>query len=143
MRLLNSRSRQLKIFHRPPPYAIVSHQWGDASEEVLFTDIGDQARTQSRRNGYQKISGSCAQAVKDGLLYVWLDTCCIDKSNSTELGEAINSMYRWYHQSDVCYAYLHDVRDPSEFIESDWFSRGWTLQELIAPRHLKFFTKDW
>ncbi|KAF8548328.1 HET-domain-containing protein [Imleria badia] len=144
MRLLNSRSKQLELLHnRPPKYAIVSHRWGDESEEVLFTDIGDPARTQSKDKGYQKILGSCAQAVLDSLHYVWLDTCCIDKSNSTELGEAINSMYRWYHKSDVCYAYLHDVSDPSKFTESDWFSRGWTLQELIAPKRLKFFTRDW
>lgn len=144
MRLLNSKSRQLELLHsNPSRYAIVSHRWGDESEEVLFTDIGDQARTESKGKGYDKICGSCDQATKDGLDYVWLDTCCIDKSNSTELGEAINSMYKWYHKSDVCYAYLHDVSDPSKFTESDWFTRGWTLQELIAPKRLKFFTKDW
>ena len=82
--------------------------------------------------------------MQDDLNYIWLDTCCIDRINGTEvLGEAINAMYSWYHQSEVCYAYLHDVSDPSKFIESNWFQRGWTLQELIAPRHLKFFTKDW
>ena len=145
MRLLNSRTKQLEqSFHRPPPYAIVSHRWGDESEEVLFTDIGDKARTQSKRSSYQKILDSCALAVQDDLNYIWLDTCCIDRINGTEvLGEAINAMYSWYHQSEVCYAYLHDVSDPSKFIESNWFQRGWTLQELIAPRHLKFFTKDW
>ena len=144
MHLLNSSSRQLELFHNDPPrYAIVSHRWGDESEEVLFTDIGDQARSESKGKGYEKIRGSCAQATQDGLKYVWLDTCCIDRNNSTELGEAINAMYRWYRRSEFCYAYLHDVSDPSKFIESDWFSRGWTLQELIAPRHLKFFTKDW
>ena len=144
MRLLNSKSRQLELLHRHPPrYAIVSHRWGDESEEVLFTDIGDQERTQSKGRGYEKILGSCAQAVQDGHDYVWLDTCCIDKSSSTELDEAINSMYKWYRDSEVCYAHLHDVSDPSKFIESDWFTRGWTLQELIAPKCLKFYTKDW
>ncbi|KAN0084592.1 hypothetical protein V8E55_008096 [Tylopilus felleus] len=144
MRLLNSRSKELELLHHNPPrYAIVSHRWGDESEEVLFTDIGDRERARSKGRGYDKIIGSCAQALQDGLNYVWLDTCCIDKSNSTELTEAINAMYRWYQKSDVCYAYLHDVSDPSRFTESEWFTRGWTLQELIAPRRLKFFTKDW
>ena len=144
MRLLNSSSRRLELFHhRPPPYAIVSHRWGDESEEVLFTDIGDQARTESKGKGCEKIRRSCAQAMRDGLDYVWLDTCCIDKSNSSELVMAINLMYEWYEKSEVCYACLHDVSDPSKFTESDWFSRGWTLQELIAPKRLKFFTKDW
>ena len=144
VRLLKSSSRQLELLHhRPPRYAIVSHRWGDESEEVLFDDIGDQTRTESKGKGYEKIRGSCVQAMQDGLDYVWLDTCCIDKTNSAELGEAINAMYKWYRKSEVCYAYLHDVSDPSKFIESDWFSRGWTLQELIAPKRLKFFTKDW
>lgn len=144
MRLLNSRSRQLELLHRNPGrYAIVSHRWGDPSEEVLFTDIGDQASTQRKGRGYEKILLSCAQAVKDGLDYVWLDTCCIDKRSSSEVSEAINSMYRWYEKSEVCYAYLHDVTDPSKFVKSEWFSRGWTLQELIAPKVLKFFTKNW
>ncbi|KAF8137194.1 heterokaryon incompatibility protein-domain-containing protein, partial [Boletus edulis] len=144
MRLLNSRSQQLELLYRDPPrYAIVSHRWGDESEEALFTDIGDQVRTQSKGKGYEKIQGSCAQARQDGLGYVWLDTCCIDRSSSSELSEAINSMYKWYNESAVCYAYLHDVSDPSRFTESDWFTRGWTLQELIAPKRLKFFTKDW
>ena len=147
MRLLNSRSKQLELSHpdHPPPYAVVSHRWGDESEEVLFGDIGDLdgAQAKGKGLGYEKILGSCAQALQDGFNYIWLDTCCIDKSNSTEVNEAINSMYKWYKESEVCYAYLHDVIDPSEFTESSWFTRGWTLQELIAPKLLKFFTKDW
>lgn len=144
MRLLNSRSIELELLHtHPARYAIVSHRWGDESEEVLFTDIGEPARAQSKGKGYDKIQGSCTQAMQDGINYVWLDTCCIDKSNSTELMEAINLMYKWYHKSTVCYAYLQDVSDPAEFIKSEWFSRGWTLQELVAPKVLKFFTKDW
>ncbi|KAG9313428.1 hypothetical protein JVU11DRAFT_5749 [Chiua virens] len=93
--------------------------------------------------GLQQDKGACIQAMQDGFSYIWLDTCCIDKRNSAELGEAINSMYRWYQTSDVCYAYLYDVSDISQFTQSDWFSRGWTLQELIAPKKLKFFGKDW
>ncbi|KAG9313512.1 hypothetical protein JVU11DRAFT_5838 [Chiua virens] len=81
--------------------------------------------------------------MRDGINYVWLDTCCIDRSNSTELSEVINLMHKWYQQSDVCYAYLHNVSDLSEFTKSDWFTRGWPLQELIAPKKVNFFTKDW
>ncbi|KAG9313647.1 heterokaryon incompatibility protein-domain-containing protein [Chiua virens] len=144
MRLLNSKSYQLELFHHlPTGYAIVSHRWGSELDEVLFDDIGDEARTRSKAIGYDKIKGTCAQAIRDGLNYVWLDTCCIDKNNSTELSEAINSMYKWYRKSDVCYAYLHDVSDRTDFEKSEWFTRGWTLQELIAPKRLKFFTKDW
>ncbi|KAN0093338.1 vegetative incompatibility protein HET-E-1 [Tylopilus felleus] len=92
---------------------------------------------------YAIIISSCTQALQDALNYVWLDACCIAKSNSTELTEAINTVYRRHQKSDICYAYLHDVSDPSRFTKSEWFTRGWTLQELIAPKRLKFFTKDW
>ncbi|KIK14200.1 hypothetical protein PISMIDRAFT_117416, partial [Pisolithus microcarpus 441] len=106
-------------------------------------------------DGYQKIIKSCEQAKKDGYRWLWIDTCCIDKRSSSELSEAINSMYRWYHNSEMCYVYLHDVderafpteQDFSKFGRSnswpEWFSRGWTLQELIAPKKAKFFNKDW
>jgi len=98
------------------------------------------------RGGYQKILKSCKQAKKDGYEWLWADTCCIDKRSSAELSEAINSMYRWYENSARCYAYLHDVPQDVPFPAKpdhvkyskfngwpEWFSRGWTLQELIAP----------
>ena len=145
MRLLNAKTITLELPLRdnPPPYAIVSHRWGTASDEVLFTDIHDLSRAHSKAKSYEKVLGACSQALRDGLAYVWLDTCCIDNRNEKELTTAINSMYRWYGESDVCYAYLHDVSDVSELTESEWFLRGWTLQELIAPRDLRFFAKDW
>ena len=108
-----------------------------------------------QRLGYWKIQNTCRQARKDGYKWVWVDTCCIDKRSSAELSEVINSMYRWYENSSVCYAYLHDVPGTSFPTQSDkvkypnfngwpeWFSRGWTLQEMIAPRNLQFFNKDW
>ena len=108
-----------------------------------------------QRLGYRKIWDTCQQAKKDGYEWVWVDTCCIDKRSSAELSEAINSMYRWYENSRICYAYLHDVPDPSFPTHSDksrypnyngwpeWFSRGWTLQEMIAPNDVRFFNKDW
>ena len=107
------------------------------------------------RLGYDKILNACKQAQTDGYEWIWVDTCCIDKRSSAELSEAINSMYRWYANAKVCYAYLHDVNDSSFPTDKDdktyrksngrpeWFSRGWTLQEMIAPRNLYFFNKDW
>jgi len=108
-----------------------------------------------QREGYRKILQSCEQAKKDGYKWLWIDTCCIDKRSSAELSEAINSMYRWYESSRICYAYLHDLPDPSfptarnneRYAQSngwpEWFSRGWTLQEMIVPRNVQFFNKDW
>lgn len=86
-------------------YAILSHTWGE--EELSFDTIHlDLARS---KRGYRKIVYACRQAVADGLKYAWVDTCCIDKRSSTELSEAINSMYRWYYNARICYAYLSDV----------------------------------
>ncbi|KAF2093712.1 HET-domain-containing protein, partial [Rhizodiscina lignyota] len=129
-----------------PSYAILSHTWGD--EEVLFQDSG--SATVKRKAGYKKIEGCANQARKDGYSFIWVDTCCIDKASSAELSEAINSMFRWYQNSGVCYAYLSDVPSDdydyvlqSKFARSRWFTRGWTLQEMIAPRELRFFSRDW
>ncbi|KAL5365502.1 ankyrin repeat-containing domain protein [Aspergillus floccosus] len=119
-------------------YAILSHTWGE--EEITFDDMWNGRRTDS--GGYRKIQECCATAAINNYQYLWADTCCIDKTSSAELSEAINSMYRWYEEADVCYAYLADV--PSvNFTESRWFTRGWTLQELIAPREVIFFDKEW
>jgi hypothetical protein len=97
--------------------------------------------------GYRKIRFCGKQAARDGLQYVWIDTCCIDKSNSTELSEALNSMFRWYRDAAQCYVYLSDVSArgsgwKSAFRKSRWFTRGWTLQELIAPRSVEFFSGE-
>ncbi|KIM63845.1 hypothetical protein SCLCIDRAFT_116621, partial [Scleroderma citrinum Foug A] len=141
-------------------YAILSHRWieqeVDYNEIVELAKMVEEERTEIRqRGGYQKIIQSCEQAKKDGYKWLWVDTCCIDKRSSAELSEAINSMYRWYENSRICYAYLHDVhgssfpiaRDHERYPKSkgwpEWFSRGWTLQEMIAPRDVQFFNKDW
>ncbi|KAI3324047.1 vegetative incompatibility protein HET-E-1 [Xylariaceae sp. AK1471] len=138
-----------------PPYAILSHTWGHDSQEVNFNDIREG--TGRHKDGYQKIEFCCRQAVLDGLNHIWVDTCCIDKSNNTELSEAINSMFRWYQRAAKCYVYLSDVHkgekgggvdEPlrstwkSAFRSSRWFTRGWTLQELIAPSSVEFFSAD-
>lgn len=155
MRLLHSTSLQLRDFsnHEGITYAILSHTW--AEEEVLFQDIdGFNATTMPahvmQKPGYKKIEACCAQAERDGFEYVWIDTCCIDKRSSAELSEAINSMYHWYRDCTVCYAYLADVPNNAspairdqKFKASRWFTRGWTLQELIAPLDLEFYGDEW
>ncbi len=126
-----------------PRYAILSHRWG--TDEVTLQELNDGAGPSKR--GYHKIHFCSEQARRDGLSHFWVDTCCIDKTNAVELQEAINSMYRWYRNADRCYVYLDDVscatgqatsqaHQPSWyelFRKSDWFTRGWTLRELLAP----------
>ena len=133
-----------------PEYAILSHRWG--AEEVTFKDLTDG--TSKFKTGYDKIHFCGEQARRNGLEYFWVDTCCIDKSSSAELSEAINSMFRWYQKAARCYVYLSDVSTgdqkasdasaectwESAFRASKWFTRGWTLQELLAPRSVEFFS---
>jgi tetratricopeptide (TPR) repeat protein len=128
-----------------PSYAILSHRWSDS--EVLYEDLA--AGTYKEKGGYRKIEFCAAQAAQDGLQYFWIDTCCIDKWNRRERSKAINSMFRWYKNAARCYVFLLDVStaaDASEsawrasFLTSEWFTRGWTLQELIAPVSLEFFS---
>jgi Heterokaryon incompatibility protein (HET) len=131
-----------------PPYAILSHTWGNDDEEVTFKDLTEGSGRMKR--GYEKILFCATQARNDGLQHIWIDTCCIDKSNNAELSEAIISMFRWYRNAIKCYVYLTDVsstgQDPIAqlwtlaFRESRWFTRGWTLQELIAPSSVEFFS---
>ncbi|RMZ09683.1 hypothetical protein D0860_04139 [Hortaea werneckii] len=222
MLLLNARTYALKFFHTAksaPPYAILSHTWED--DEVLFKDM-DDLESAKAKSGWQKIEYICRQALEDGLEWAWVDTCCIDKSSSAELSEAINSMFKWYECSTVCYVYLCDLtmavalrddapmvstwleratqmtpvrpgpfvrtlhaseslwqgqeayfkeatsqtmsamRDDDEgmsrpcneldislidtlgaFSSVKWWSRGWTLQELLAPRNVVFMDQHW
>ncbi|KAH7311606.1 heterokaryon incompatibility protein-domain-containing protein [Stachybotrys elegans] len=148
MRLIKTDTLELEEFSgQPPPYAILSHTWGE--EEVSLQQFQDPA-SRTTRAGFEKITMTCKQAQKDGLDYAWVDTCCIDKSSSAELSEAINSMFTWYRESERCYAYLPDVPeddDPwsaeSTLPKSSWFTRGWTLQELIAPRNIVFYGEGW
>ena len=122
-----------------PPYAILSHTWG--REEVTLQELNSPEA--KRKKGYDKIKKCCLKAKSEGLDFVWIDTCCIDKTSSAELSEAINSMYRWYQDSEICYAYLEDVPSEKQFSESRWFTRGWTLQELIAPSKVVFLDELW
>ena len=145
MRLLNTSTRRLEFFvgKAIPKYATLSHTW--AEEEVSFGEISSPA-CQSKK-GYRKIAMTCRLASQSGLEYAWVDTCCIDKSSSAELSEAINSMYRWYGRSRVCYVYLEDLAAGADIAvdlpRCRWFTRGWTLQELIPPDHMQFYDQDW
>ena len=152
---LNARGElTLEEFVEPniPPYAILSHTWGADGDEITFKDLDTPDKS---KHGYTKIQFCGEQARKDCLQYFWVDTCCIDKTNHVELSEAITSMFRWYRDAKKCYVYLSDVsarkRDnngqtgqiwESAFRNSRWFTRGWTLQELIAPESVEFFSRE-
>ncbi|KAK1829407.1 HET-domain-containing protein, partial [Podospora conica] len=182
MRLLNTATLIVEDFPGPelpgcPPYSIVSHTWD--RDEVTLQEVQTPTPAVIDKAGYQKVLTCAAKAKSDGYEHVWIDTCCIDKTSSAELSEAINSMYLWYKMSHVCYAYLADIPTSSQvmldsdpespksswsdistesdsdseqvegfdasgiFRNSKWFKRGWTLQELIAPRVLEFYAADW
>jgi hypothetical protein len=158
MRLLHRNSdRKLLLtedFHQDdvPRYAILSHTWG--RNEITFTDLQGDVELES--DGGKKVLFCGNQAERDRLQYFWVDTCCIDKSSSAELNEAINSMFLWYQRATKCYVYLSDVSmtvsdvTPNasgrswelDFRSSKWFRRGWTLQELLAPLTVEFFSKE-
>lgn len=150
MRLLSTFTFQLCTFvssETRPDYAILSHCWDD--DEVVFSDIQDLARARAHPS-WLKVERACTAARAQGYDWLWLDTCCIDKSSSAELSEALNSMFTWYGRAGLCLAYLSDVGDDdphgsdSSFRNSRWFTRGWTLQELVAPgRSVVFLSGDW
>lgn len=181
MWLIDTTSLELEYVIDPKDgkhtYAILSHTWGE--EELSFQEW--RSGVGREKAGYEKVARTCKQACRDRYDYAWVDTVCINKESSAELSEAINSMWQWYANAAVCYAYLSDV--PAEcpiledrssidrFLEIDsddegmddanedledanqpwirlfgrsrWFTRGWTLQELLAPREIYFFSKDW
>ncbi|KAH7381547.1 heterokaryon incompatibility protein-domain-containing protein [Pyrenochaeta sp. MPI-SDFR-AT-0127] len=166
MRLINATTLKLQSFiddSQIPRYAILSHTWG--TEEVTFEQFQNAQHVDLERTlGFQKILLASQQTLRDGLGYVWVDTCCIDKTSSAELSESINSMFRWYRNAAVCYAYLDDVgvleNAPEPFVDkyggfvreyieeeelarAKWFTRGWTLQELLAPDKLHFYDRAW
>ncbi|KAH7156636.1 heterokaryon incompatibility protein-domain-containing protein [Dactylonectria macrodidyma] len=144
MRLLHIKTLQLQSFHDAnlPRYAILSHTWGD--EEILFDDVQNRpVRNWRKKHAFYKLEGFCRKASQNGYEYVWIDTCCIDQGSSAELSEAINSMFQWYNQAEVCYVYLEDTAPDPSLHGCRWFTRGWTLQELIAPTDVRFFDKNW
>lgn len=156
MRLLQWNNRLLSLTpdlsddDQIPAYAILSHTWGEDGDEVIFSDLQHGVEQYQHKGGYRKLEFCAEQARKDNIKYFWVDTCCINKANLSELSEAITSMYRWYHKAQKCYVYLPDVtlmgRSQSEleasFHSSRWFTRGWTLQELLAPRIVEFYSSE-
>ncbi|KAH7190858.1 heterokaryon incompatibility protein-domain-containing protein [Fusarium oxysporum] len=167
MWLINTKTYNLEYFVNPLScYTILSHTWEE--DEVLFQDMESLQHAQSKA-GWKKIQLTCEESRQANILYTWVDTCCIDKRSSAELSEAINSMFSWYQQSSVCYVYLSDLEFPCSPVDSSvpksdegrqwadaafsqlecqlspcrWFTRGWTLQELIAPSKVVFFDKSW
>lgn len=149
MRLLNATTYK---FHEyiggdVPEYAILSHTWGE--DEVTFHDMRAEAppETWKAKLGWGKIEKCCDQALRDSIQFVWVDTCCIDKSSSAELQEAINSMFRWYEGSTECYAFIADFDTRETNLRllrmARWWTRGWTLQELLAPESVRFFDSQW
>ncbi|KAK4207529.1 HET-domain-containing protein, partial [Rhypophila decipiens] len=167
MRLINTKTLQLTEFMGDvPPYAILSHTWED--QEITFHDLTRLTHADlstKKPHGFAKVVITCRLAAeRDKLDWAWVDTCCIDKSSSSELTEAINSMFSWYSKSTICYVYLSDFHphptalsdhspslstnktdDPvlTHLSQCKWFSRGWTLQELIAPQQITFLTSSW
>ncbi|KAI8710377.1 HET-domain-containing protein [Fusarium sp. LHS14.1] len=160
MRLINTTTLQLEgpfFDANQPQYAILSHTWDDM--ELCLQSMANVS-THEYKEGFDKIKRCCERALRDGYKYVWVDTVCIDKTNGAELSESINSMYNWYAKAEVCYAFLKDLSlgGPSleghdsvdcnssfykEFSKCRWFTRGWTLQELLAPRRVVFFNAQW
>ncbi|KAK4211988.1 HET-domain-containing protein, partial [Rhypophila decipiens] len=164
MRLIRTDNLTLEEFpgDYSGPYAILSHTWEDG--EISYHEMQAaspasrwQGAAIKKKPGYQKICNFARVAAADGFEYMWVDTCCIDKSSSAELSESINSMFRWYSKATRCYVYLADVppgplKDLHDALEnrvlkpharSRWYTRGWTLQELIAPKDLVFYYSDW
>ncbi|UPX13924.1 uncharacterized protein EKO05_0004419 [Ascochyta rabiei] len=148
MRLLNVKTYKLHTFYgdKIPKYAILSHTWLQDHEEVTFNHLEHQLSSSwNHLPGARKIELTCRQAAADGHSWAWIDTCCIDKANSSELSEAINSMFIWYRDAAVCYAFLMDIDRgrQDDMLCSRWWTRAWTLQELLAPKSVRFFDTNW
>ncbi|THU83240.1 hypothetical protein K435DRAFT_432655 [Dendrothele bispora CBS 962.96] len=149
-RLIDTHTIQLVEFpvdNEVPPYAILSHRWVEG-QEISYQEmlqIPTDATHPSRiKTGFQKIVKACKQAVKENHAYIWADTCCIHHGNYGQVSQDINSMFDYYKNSEICFVYLHDLHERDvRFIRTEWFTRGWTLQELIAPSLVKFFNKEW
>jgi hypothetical protein len=155
MWLLDTSDIQLKAFSGAlaESYVILSHTWG--ADEITFQDMQCPDETVTQKAGYKKVKSFCEWAQARTITYAWVDTCCIDKTSSAELSEAINSMFHWYRNSIICVVYLSDVPTANQadssstdlqqrkLLESRWFTRGLTLQELVAPKERVFLAEDW
>lgn len=140
-------------FYKPdiPPYAILSHTWGADEDEVSLGELErfrNSPHVLQEKPGYRKLQFCARQAAADSLRHFWVDTCCIDQRSMPELSESINSMYRWYQEAVRCYVLLSDfvmhgaaldTRDWESFRRCRWFTRSWTLQELLAANQADFY----
>lgn len=124
-------------------YAIMSHRWGEDEPDYQEMKMSMKLDDPAPRAGLRKLHSFCEMAKRHHCDWAWSDTCCIDKTSSVELDEAIRSMYRWYRDATVCIVHLADTVTLADVARDDWFTRGWTLQELLAPRRIKFFNRDW
>ncbi|KAK4560468.1 hypothetical protein LTR86_005664 [Recurvomyces mirabilis] len=143
-RLIDTRTLSIRLVEpgNQVRYGILSHFWGP--EEMSYEEFVNEQARDSR--GFQKIWECCKLALEHGLDYMWVDSCCIDRGSSAELSKAINSMFAWYASAAICFVYLADVGMPTisaQIFGSRWFTRGWTLQELLAPRNVRFFDCGW
>ncbi|KAF1821819.1 uncharacterized protein K489DRAFT_321948, partial [Dissoconium aciculare CBS 342.82] len=147
MRLINVQTLQLTEFldaRQRPKYVIASHRW--APDESSFKDL--RKGRNKHYSGYKKIDGF-AQYIRQSypaIEWLWIDTCCVNKESDAELSYAINSMFDWYRNAEVCVARLGILPSnytPEQLKQDQWFWRGWTLQELLAPRVVVFVDHDW
>jgi len=147
MRLINTQTLELEEYFgsQIPKYAILSHTWRDG--EVTFQDWQDPLRRSAKKTDSRKSWRRAKFSRSQSLQYLWVDTNCINKESSSELSEAINSMYNWYRDSSMCLAFLDDFdihKNPlTDLQHCRWFTRGWTLQELLAPSQVHFFDSAW
>ncbi|KAL5462734.1 hypothetical protein PMIN07_004755 [Paraphaeosphaeria minitans] len=156
IRLLHIDRKEFQEFYdldSVAPYAILSHRWMHAQRNGKYRALelshSEFVAGSGDDRGYGKVDKACeavrhlSQQLGLDLQWIWIDSCCIDKSNNEEHSEAINSMYEWYARSYVCIAYLDDADPFDQGSPSERFTRGWTLQELIAPERVLFYNKDW
>lgn len=152
MRLVNTKDLTFTEFLDPestPAYAILSHRW--TTDEICYKDFRKRSRAVKKTSGYRKVAKFCDTVRAYGHRWAWVDTICIDRRSSAELSEAINSMFTWYENAQICVVYLHDypgtrgtpVMDKAILARCEWFTRGWTLQELLAPQCVEFRNADW
>ncbi|KAG2129011.1 hypothetical protein DEU56DRAFT_502924 [Suillus clintonianus] len=124
-------------------YAMLSHKWASAKDEPQYWQIKGSVYEMDAPREISKLQQFCTVSKKEGYRWAWSDTCCIDKTNNAELQESIISMFSWYKESAITIVYLADVSDISQLKDSQWFKRGWTLQELLAPGFIRFYKQDW
>ncbi|KAG1745608.1 hypothetical protein EDB19DRAFT_453572 [Suillus lakei] len=140
----SSRQETLhKVLRDKVKFATLSHRWLDTGEPT-FQDMSESQKDMSKNlAGYDKLTKFCEKAGEYDCELAWSDTCCINKDSSAELDEAIQAMFNWYRTAAICIAYLASSSSASDFTQEPWFTRGWTLQELLAPEKMKFYGQNW